>query len=170
MARHRRMLAPINAVKHYVHRTNATVASAALQTNLVVTAVVAPATGAAFEVEEGSIIKAVHFELWIIGTNGSAVETQFIIIIEKIPGNGVPMTAAQALNLGAYPNKKNILWTSQGLVTTDLVGQAIPIIRDWVLIPKGKQRFGLDDQLVIHVAPIGFQVNVCGLFTYKEYR
>ncbi len=169
MARHRRMVAPINSNKHYVHRTNSTVAGGAIQNNIVAESVVAPATANAFSVEEGSIIKAIHFELWIWQSFSTAAETQFVVIIEKIPGNGTPITVAQSLNLGAYPNKKNILWTSQGILAGK-DSNSVPIIRDWILIPKGKQRMGLDDQIMASLAVVGPQMNVCGLFTYKEYR
>jgi len=54
------MVAPINSIKHYVARTNTGVATGALSTNVLVDAVaVASAGGNAFDVTEGSIVKAV---------------------------------------------------------------------------------------------------------------
>ncbi len=170
MARHRGMQAPINSIKHYVHRTNVGVATGALQSNIISESVVAPATANAFSVKEGAIIKAVYVELWLIHVGAASTVSQVAIILEKKPGNGTDMTAAQALNLGAYPNKKNIFYVSQGLLTSREVGGPIPLIRQWILIPKGKQRQGLDDQIILHVAPVGATANVCGIFTYKEYN
>ncbi len=167
--RHKRLLAPINTVKHYVHRANVGVATGALQTNVIVNSVVAPATGTAADVKEGSIVKAVYIELWLINVAAPTTVSQVIIIVEKRPGNSVGLTAAQALNLGAYPNKKNILYVSQGLITSRESSNATPFIRNWVLIPKGKQRMGLDDQILVHIAPVGATANVCGIFTFKEY-
>ncbi len=161
---------PINSIKHYVHRTNAGVATGALQSNIVAESVVAPATANAFSVKEGSVIKAIYLEMWIINVAAPTTVSQVIVIVEKRPGNSVGMTAAQALNLGAYPNKKNILFVSQGLITSRESSNATPFIRNWVLIPKGKQRMGLDDQLILHIAPVGATANVCGIFTYKEYN
>ncbi len=171
MVRHlRRMQAPINSIKHYVHRTNTAVASGALQTNVVAESVVAPATANAFSVKEASILKAVFIEVWLQNGLATGSTTQFILIVEKLPGNSVGMTAAQALNLGAYPNKKNILYVTQGNLTAQGVGgNSVSIIRNWVMIPKGKQRMGLDDQILVHIAPVGQTINVCGIFTYKEY-
>ncbi len=168
--RHRGMLAPINSVKHYVHLTNTSVASGASLNHVVVDATVAPATGNAFDVKEGSIVKAIHLEYWIIGNGASGSNTQFVMVIEKLPANAVAVSAAQILNLGAYTNKKNILFSSQGVIGQDVDGQGtVPLIRDWLLIPKGKQRMGLSDRIIMTIAAVGTSFNFCGLVTYKEY-
>ncbi len=169
--RHRKMLAPINSNKHYVHRTNTAVASAAVSAHTVVTAVVAPASSTAADVEEGSIVKAIHLEYWLSNIGAASTNTQFIVLFEKVPSGQASVTVAQSANLGAYPNKKNILWTSQGVLASEDDGSnSVPIIRDWVLIPKGKQRMGLGDELVFSLVPTGTAINFCGLSTYKEYR
>ncbi len=165
------MVAPINSNKHYVHRTNLAVASAAVSKHTVVNAVVAPATGTAADVEEGSIVKTIHYEYWLSNIGNTDTNTQFTILIEKIPSGQVSVTAAQMANLGAYPNKKNILWTSQGVLAAAVDGQSsVPIIRNWLLIPKGKQRMGLGDEVSVSMLPTGTAINWCGLSTYKEYR
>ncbi len=169
MVRHR-MLAPINTVKHYVQRTNVSIANGALLSTDVVEAVVAPATSATNAVKEGSVIKAVFFEFWLSATGSSGSNTQVNVVIEKIPNGSIAMSVSNMLNLQAYPNKKNILWSSQGVQSASINGaNAIPIIRQWMLLPKGKQRFGLADKLTIHAMPTGTTMSVCALFTYKEY-
>ncbi len=170
MFHRRRLQAPINSVKHYVHTTGQTVATATLASFDLVRAVVAPATANAFNVEEGSIVKAVYIELWIAGFGATTEVSTFTLIVEKEPGNGTAMVIGQALNLGAYPNKKNILYTTQGTLGAVVDGaQAVPIIRNFVLIPKGKQRMGLDDSIRIHIAAVN-PLRICGIATYKEYR
>ncbi len=165
----RRVLAPIVTRKHYVHRTNASIASGALVANLVTDAVVAPATTLASDVAEGSVVKAVHLEIWLRSGGVAGSTTQFIVIVEKLPTGNPIMTAAQSLNLGAYPNKKNILYTTQGVIGgTD--NNSIAVLRDWILIPKGKQRQGLGDRIVVNVSTVGQAMNNCGLFTYKEFQ
>ncbi len=167
---HRKMLAPINTVKHYVHRSNSGVASGSISSNVIVDAVVAPATGNAFDVKESAVIKAVHIEFWLLMVGASGSTSQFAMIIEKVPSNQASVTVAQMLNLGAYTNKKNILYTTQGVLGSFIDGSpSIPIIKSWFLIPKGKQRFGLGDRLVVSMAPTGQTTNICGLSTYKEY-
>ncbi len=166
---HRPMRAVINTIKHYVHRTNIAVASGGLLNEVAAESVVAPATAASNQVKEGSVIKAVHLEYWLWGAGPTGVDTQFVMIVEKVPSAQASVTAAQLLNLGAYPNKKNILFSSQGVLGAGIDGsQAVPIIRDWVLIPKGKQRMGLSDKIVTSFTSVGTSLQICGLSTYKE--
>ncbi len=166
---HRKMLAPINATKHYTYRTNAAVASGAALLATVIQSVVAPGAANDFSVTEGAIIKAVFIESWIKSSATAGEDTQFDYYIYKDPGGANPMDYADTLNAGAYNNKKNILFSSQG-VLGDLTTQAIPVHRGWLKIPKGKQRFGLGDRLTVIVSFTGFAGQICGLATFKEYR
>ncbi len=168
--RHRRMLAPINTIKHYVQETKIAVASGAVRNIVIADSVVAPATGNTFDVKEGSIIKAIFFEYWLsaIGTAGS--NTQFAMLIEKVPTNTAAVTAAQIVNLASYPNKKNIFFYSQGVLASENDGAtSVPITRSFMLVPKGKQRFGITDRMVVTIFALGTAIDVCGFSTYKEY-
>ncbi len=168
---HRKMLAPINTNKHYVHQTNIAVTSGAVNTNLVSEAVVAPATANAFSVEEGSVIKAVYVEMWCVGNGAAGTNSQFNYTIEKLPGATPVMTAAQQLNLGAYQNKKNVLFHTQAVIGGINNGtNPVPMYRGWIRIPKGKQRQGLDDRIATTFQPVGADCRICGFFTYKEFR
>ncbi len=171
MARHR-MVAPINSIKHYVHRTNVNIASAAIQNNEVVSAVSVASVGAnAQEVEEGAVVKAVYIEMWLLASGATGSATQFVLTVEKKLAGAPNMTAAQILSLGSYPNKKNILYTTQGVLGNFVDGSpAVPIIRAWIKIPKGKQRFGLTDKLMLNITTVGTTMNVCGIFIFKEYK
>ncbi len=164
------MSAPINSIKHYTAVTNTSIASGANLAVVVADSVVAPATGNAFDVKEGAVLKAVHLEYWLLGDGTAGQSTQFIVVVEKVPANVASISAAQMLNIGAYTNKKNIFFTSQGIVSNFTGGATtIPVIRDWMLIPKGKQRMGLSDRIVISFAAVGTAVRICGIATYKEY-
>ncbi len=163
------MVAPINANKHYVHLSNSQIASGAISTIVQVEAVAAPASANSFEVEEGSIVKAVYLEQWIYGLGASGVDTQFFMCVMKKPSDAPDLTFAQSSNLGAYPNKKNILYTTQGVIG-GIDTNSIPIIKNWLLIPKGKQRMGLGDKIVTYITTLGAAIQRCGFATYKEYR
>ncbi len=167
-----RMLAPIVSVKHYVPRAVVNVNSATVLNDIVVDAVVASAVNLATEVLEGSVIKAVFIELSIIGIGASGVTNAFNLTLEKKIADQPTMTNAQSLALFTYPNKKNILYTTQGLIGSRLDGEATRfIIKQWFKIPKGKQRFGLGDQLLLNLSNIaGSNYQVCGIYVYKEYR
>ena len=161
----------INSNKHYVSQTIATIVGSAISQRPIADSVVAPASSNAFDVEEGSIIKAVYVEIWATGL-GVAFDSSFNMTIEKISSNGPAMTITNAANLGAYQNKKNILYTTQGLVTPrDFGSTSVPLLRQWVAIPKGKQRMGLGDKIVLNLANLGaIDYEICGIFIYKEYR
>ncbi len=119
-------------------------------------------------VEEGAIIKAVHFEFWFLGAD-DVNTTQFTMIIYKRPANSPAATSTEMLNLQAFENKKNILFSTQGVLAKTSEGTSIPVIREWVKIPKGKQRFGLGDELSVTFHSVG-EYRICGLMTYKEYE
>lgn len=77
------------------------------------------------------------------------------------------MTFTNSATLDSYSNKKNVLYTTQGL-TPDANGNPIPFVRQWFKIPKGKQRFGLTDSLVLNISANVEDVTHCGLMIYKE--
>jgi len=139
-------MAPINTVKHYVQDPSFEVATSTIREHVVVDAVTAPATSSAAAVKEGSIVKAVYIERWLGGKGSANVVSLFNLTVEKKRDLEPSMTFAQSQNLGAYPNKKNILYTTQGNLSAQVNGSPhIPVIRNYIAIPKGKQRFGLDD-------------------------
>jgi len=170
MVRHR-MLAPIMSIKHYVYRTLLLVTGGTLIVQPVAEGVVAPATANAHDVIQGSNLKAVYIELWIIGSGAAGTVSTFTVALEKVPANAPAMTFTNIVNLGAYLNKKNVLFTSQGLLATSSSGSPTPFMRQWIAIPKGKQRMGLSDKISLNIASSGAgDIQVCGFFTYKEYR
>ncbi len=169
MARFRRMLAPIVSVKHYVHYENTPVGSATRRSMDVVEAVAQGAITNAEDVTEGSIVKAIFLEMWVKSGATAGNDTKFQFVLEKVPSGATPITFAQMNNLGSYLNKKNVLYVSQG-VLGDLTSNSIPIVRNWFKIPKGKQRMGIGDQIVMSVSATGFDIDSCGFSTYKEYK
>ncbi len=166
------MVAVINSIKHYVHFSQASIVAGAIQNNVIVDAVSVSAAGAAStDVEEGAVVKAVYIEFWIVN-DGSNATIQFTISIEKLPTGNPLMTFTQSQNMGAYPNKKNVLYTTQGLIGSENVMAPLPIVRAWYLIPKGKQRFGLGDRVVCNISNIAGATAIirCGISTFKEYK
>ncbi len=164
------MVAPINSIKHYVHRVNTSVASGAILNDTVVDAVVAPATTNAFDVVQGSQIKAVYIEMWVLGNGATGTTCQFNLAIIKLPSNLTEPTFSNLVNLGGWTNKKNVLYTTQGVMGSNADGTAaIPAYRAWIKIPKGKQRMGLGDRIIVAIGATGQALQACGIYTYKEY-
>jgi len=166
--RHRRMLAPITSNKHFVQQSN-TLLGTGVVTNIVLVDAIPRGSAVAktADCEEGSVVKAIHIEFWILGTDNNDT-SQFDLLIYKNPAGNSTMEFADFLNLQAYANKKNILYTTQGVLAKD-GSQSIPVIRNWLTIPKGKQRMGLGDQMVAGVLITGGEGRICGVAIYKEY-
>ncbi len=163
------MRAVVKSRKHIFQISQSTVAQAAVVNTIIVKS--AEATSTTPEgIEEGAIVKACYLEFWVSQDSASVVGSYTLILV-KIPGiAGNPITGEVAA-LHDYHNKKNILFTAQGLLTPNDGGQ-VPILRGWYKIPKGKQRFGLDDKLVVTIRnnnATAIDINFCGLAIFKEY-
>ncbi len=165
------MVAPITSVKHYVGQPNFNVPLGTVTVLEVADVVAAPVDTNREKVSEGSMIKAVHFEYWLMAVGAADTTTQFVLTIEKSPSNALDPAFSDMLNLGGYANKKNILYTTQGvLASNENGGNSIPVIRDWLKIPKGKQRMGQEDRILVSIAAVDTALRICGMSTYKEYQ
>ncbi len=156
----------IHSVKHYVQQTRSQVATVATLSIDIIRSVEATVANLVDEVPEGSNVRAVFVEMWLLDT---ANDGSFIVSLEKRPGGHGAMSHAQANALGTYDNKRNLLYVTQGLSPNNGVGNPVPIIRQWFKIPKGKQRFGLSERLVLNLSNNGLNdLEFCGFFTFKE--
>ncbi len=160
------MRAPIHSVKHYVQTSLSTVVAAAILEINLVSAVVPSGVNLVNEVIEGALVKAIYIEEWL--RTGDTSPGSFILIVEKVVGNKAAPSAAQMAALGTYENKKNILFTSMGTLNVN-TANATPVLRQWLPIPKGKQRMGLGDELRIVIFAQSLDIIRCGFATYKEY-
>jgi len=168
MPRHRRMLAPIHSEKHMQQTSLATVAAGAATGVEIIVAVAVADKNLVKEVTEGSVIKAVYVELWVKGLTDDGDGT-VIVIVEKTEADKVGATFTEMTVLNDYVNKKNILYTFMGLVPSKTTSPPLPVVRGWIKIPKGKQRFGLGDRLHIRIASQVDGVEFCGQNIFKEY-
>lgn len=166
MPRNRGMKSPINSVKHYVQTSVFTVGLGAVSALEPALAVERTSANLSTEVVEGAKINTIYLEYWITSDDGT--QGSFVMSVEKIPSSAPSMTYAQSIALHTYPNKKNILYTTQGLTPPNSVS-GIPVVRQWISIPKGKERFGLGDRIRVNFSGITNGINVCGLSIYKEY-
>ena len=121
------------------------------------------------DVVEGSRISAVFLEHWVKSFAATGEDMKFQLAVEKVPAGATAVTFAQLNALMGYPNKKNILYFTQGVIG-DLTTQAVPIIRQWFKIPKSKQRFGLGDVLMMTLSSTSAALQNCGFATYKEQK
>ncbi len=157
----------VHSTKHYVQFPINTIATGLREVNNVIDTVSVSDKNSPVEVEEGNSVKAVYFELWL-QNEGNVGE--FIMTITKDPQDATGPSFAQQATLNTFPNKKNILYTTQGLTSNDGVSGPVNVIRDWVKIPKSKQRFGLGDRINMNISNVSANgLNRCGFTIFKEY-
>ncbi len=118
-------------------------------------------------VTEGASVKAFYLELWV--QNSASAIGSFTFCVFKNPGGSNNPTSADMAALHDWDNKKNILYTTQGLLPGN-EEMILPVYKGWVKIPKGKQRFGLGDKMQFTFRNnTTDDLNFCGLVIYKEY-
>ncbi len=159
----------IKSKKHVNQISQGTIAQSAVVITGIIEALEATSTSPSV-VEEGAIVKAIYFEYWL-GNASSTVVGSYTTIVVKLAGGFNQPDAADVAALHDYTNKKNILFTSQALVPPTDGGQ-IQVLKQWIKIPKGKQRFGLGDKIQIVTRnnnSTSVAINFCGLAIYKEY-
>ncbi len=163
------MKAPIHSKKHINQISQSTVAQSAAATTTFIQAIEG-APSLPSHVSEGATVKSCYVEFWVSQDSASVVGSYTVILL-KDPAGGSAPSAANLAALHDYENKKNILFTAQGLLTPNDGGQ-IPVMRSWYKIPKGKQRMGLGDRMRIVIRnnnATAIDINFCGLVIYKEY-
>jgi len=160
------MRALVNSRKHIVQTTLNTVGNAAAFPIVLVEAKQGADESAAPEVSPGAVVKAVYLEYWLLAAMQQP--STMTMIVEKIENGAASATAGFMGQLHTYPNKKNILETHQGIIG-DANSNPVPVFRGWIKIPKGKQRFGLGDRLVVSTRSITEDTTICGLAIFKSY-
>ncbi len=156
----------VHSTKHYGQKSLANVTAGNVSVLTAARAVEVKDKDVENEVEEGCSIKAIYCEFWL--TSDDAAQGSFAVSLERKPGTAPNITYAESITLNDYDNKKNILYTTMGLLPTN-VGSPIPLLRGWFKIPKGKQRMGKGDQIQLNISAISNGLNYCGFFTFKEY-
>ncbi len=159
------MRAPIVARKHYVQKTLTTVAAGTADAERIVFAVVPSAVNEEFEVAEGAVVKAIYVEMWLRGQETSPGSVLLTVVKTK---DGQTPTFADMTALHDYTNKANVFYHTQGLTNVN-VADAIPFLRQWIKVPKGKQRMAFGDSWWVMVSAQALATNVCGFVTYKDY-
>ncbi len=154
----------VNTEKHYTQFSLFAVASGAVENQILFTAVETPA--AAAQVRTGAKVSAVYIEMWL--TSDDTAAGTAIVTLEKAPGiQTVLMSAASSAALDGYNNKKNIFHTQMGLVGPN-TQYPMASVKGWFKIPKSKQRFGVNDRLILNIHGQSNGLAGCGFVTFKE--
>jgi len=154
-----------NTDKRYVQSVTFPIAGASTENIVIVDAKQDPNISASNDVKAGTVVTAVYLEYWILAN--SQQPAQIMLALEKVPADSGGIQFADNQLLTFYKNKKNIFYTTQGLVG-DANTNPTPFVRQWFKIPKGKQRFGNGDRLNVSITSILTEdVNVCGFGLFK---
>ncbi len=156
----------IHSTKHYVQQSIGTSVVGTPTNTTIAQGVAVSDKNTVAEVEEGSQVKALYLEMWIRSAATAAASFTFVVC-KRPSGTGAP-TVTDLAALGDWDNKKNVMYTTQGL-TNDVDSSALNLFKGWIKVPKGKQRMGLNDIWSWHLSAIGQSINFCGFQTYKEY-
>jgi len=156
----------VKSVKHYVQFPIDQITTGLIQNIVLIDGVNNTAANAAQEVQEGAEVRAVFVQLMLENTLGDG---ETVVVLEKVIASGAGVNFTQSAALFTYVNKKNVLFVHQGLTANDGIGNPQMVLKTWFKIPKGKQRFGLGDRLVLSIANVSSgTLNRCGFATYKE--
>ncbi len=157
----------IKSRKHYIQITRSQISTVSTQNELLIESVGVTAKNTPREVEEGAIVKAIYIEMWLLD---SANDGSNVVVLSKQNESGLGPSNTEILALDTWNNKKNILFTHQGLSSNNGVGNPMAVMRGWYKVPKSKQRFGLGDILSLTIRNSGPNVlEFCGFATFKEY-
>ena len=159
--------AMVHSRKHYAPMSLSTTVGEDITNRNIVIVTQSPALDDPTQVEPGTTIKAVHVEIWVLGSAQNIAS--FLVTLEKLESGADSMSFANSANLHQYNNKKNILYTTQGIVGEN-DANPVPLLRQWIAIPKGKQRFALGDKLVLNISNFSNDINFCGMFIFKSYN
>jgi len=155
----------IHSTKHIVQIPISQVATGVRENILLIKAVESTVANDAFEIPEGAVVRAIYVEIWLQNQSNLG---HSIVILEKVTDGNLGATFTEMGDLFTYTNKKNILFTHEGLTSNDGIGNPVPVIRQWFKIPKGKQRFGLGDRLTLTISnPSSNNLDRCGMVIFK---
>ncbi len=155
----------INTEKHIVQRSLFTIASGAVDNFFIANAKQAPVAATPQDIREGAKISAVYVEMW--ATSDDTAQGSTVVTLQKLMGGQTPPAAGNMAALDSWTNKKNILHTQMGLVGPN-TQYPMPLLKGWFKIPKGKQRFSIDDRLTLTIFGQSNGMQCCGFFLFKE--
>ncbi len=156
-------LRPINSVKNIVDGTFLGVL-AATNTDVVVAATVNDYTGGVADVPIGAKISSVFLFVQMISSD-SSVSNMDWYIIRKPSGVALPTPGA----VGGNAARKFVLHEEKGIPGNALDGAYPLTFKGVIKIPRGRQRMGEGDQLLVRLRGAS-EYNACVKCIYKFYQ
>ncbi len=167
MARFRSSLHPINTLKHIVDRQGGLVATTQVE-EILVSAVDNPTfVTNPQEISNTSNVTHVFLNVQVAAT-GTAALANVYMFVAKNPAGDLVFPDANAV--GKSDLRKHVL--HQEMIMTEKNTTAIPrtLFKGVIKIPRGKQRFGLGDKLIVALLAPGVNFDYCVQCIYKEIK
>ncbi len=159
-------LRPINRIKHVVDGQFGNTLAVANDFNLILT-VDNPVLANRTEVATGSKVHGIYLKVEAYATTAGAL-SNFYIIIMKNPGGNLVLPAANIV--GANDNKKYVIHQEMVMLEKAVNGNPRTVFNGVVMIPRGYQRNGPNDTLVLRMFSPGVDTDSCVQCHYKEFR
>jgi len=158
----------VTSTKHYVQSSLRTITALTSESIVLVEGTRLQDVSGVDDVVQGSSVKAVYIEHWL--RTQDTAPGSFVCAIYKAPAGVAVFSTGGIAAMNNADNKKNVLFMSQGLLN-DQDSSALSVYRGWIKIPKGKQRMGLGDRIILQTfaQTAGLDLTACGFATYKEY-
>ncbi len=170
MARYRRMLAPINRIKHVVD-SSATVAANAPGIFIIAITTDTPTLGGTSSVETGSKINGFYIRVEVASNEAislGAIPNAYFYIWKNPGGN---LTRPLANVVGSNDNKRFVIHQEMTMIENKGQGSnARTIFNGVVVVPKGMRRNGPNDLWECIVLVPALDSAQCIQVHYKEFR
>ncbi len=170
MGRYRRGMAlrPVNRIKHVVDTVQTLTAGTVLDLNQIL-AVDAPVLANTTEVVTGSKVHGIYLRVNIAGNESDpgALPSVYMAVWKNPGGN---LASIDPRNVGANDNKRFVIHQEMTMIQNAIGGNPRDLFNGVIVIPKGMQRFGPNDKLILGVVSTAVNIAVCVQAHYKEFR
>ncbi len=170
MARFRRNLAirPVHSIKHVVDIQGALAAATQVNNNLI-NAIDAPTLANASSVETGCKVSSIYLNVEVSQTSasGGGLANVYMVIVKNPGGNIASITGN---TVGTDDNKRFVIHQEMKMRQNLDNGNPRTVFVGVLRIPRGYQRFGINDLLQIGLLIPAGACDFCIQCIYKEYR
>ncbi len=167
--RHRRSLTIVHRIKHVVD-VSATLAAATQLNQVIINTKDAPVLAATSEVETGCKVNGIYLRVEIASNEAfdSGAIPNVYMIVTKNPGGNITVPVPNLV--GSNDNKRFVIHQEMVMIENAIGGNPRTLFNGVIVIPKGYQRFGPNDQLTVSFLSPAINIAVCLQVHYKEFR
>ncbi len=162
----RNRLRPVKSYKHVVDIQGGLALGTQLN-SILIDAVDAPVLTGAAGVEVASTVRAIYLKVEVYATSAAALSNVYMTVM-KNPSNALTAPAPNAV--GVSDVKKQIIHQEMVMIQQVAEGNPRTLFKGVIRIPRGYQRMGQDDTLLLSLLSPGVAIFFCVQCIYKEFR